>query len=75
MRFAAKLQGSFGIFETLENAKRIFEKTEKKRYYIDHGEQINLNCKIVVTSREWSSINILDFIKQANLLGLKIVRK
>ncbi|WP_107666385.1 hypothetical protein [Cyanothece sp. BG0011] len=72
--FPDYLQGSkYGVFLTLEEAKKIQEEKGKKRHFIKNEEVINLanNLKIAVCT-EWGIGNINSFIQKAQSLGFKI---
>ncbi|MGK7955424.1 MAG: hypothetical protein AB4063_09210 [Crocosphaera sp.] len=71
--FPDKLQGTFGVFSSLEEAKKIQEEKKKKRHFIKDEEVINLanNVKIAVCT-QWGIGNINNFIEAAQKLEFKI---
>jgi hypothetical protein len=64
--FPQNLQGSFGVFETKENAQEIFDRTGHKRYYLKSDEFIKLSDSIIATTNQWGIGNIGNFINHIN---------
>jgi hypothetical protein len=72
-KFPNRIQKSnFGVFDTLENAINVFQRTGHKRFYIKPEEEIQLIDEVIATCTEWNPWNIKDFLNQANQLGLQI---
>lgn len=71
-KFPDSIQGSFGVFDTTEKAKDIYERWGHKRHYIKEEETIKLQDQNISTCTQWNPMNIKNFIEQANELGLKI---
>ena len=74
------LQGSYGVFKTMEEAlKKMEESKEKdhggkyKRYYLDMP--IELNDATIVVCNQWGSDNIGDLIAVAKKNGAKITQE
>ncbi|MBS9781857.1 MAG: hypothetical protein KGV56_05115 [Gammaproteobacteria bacterium] len=59
---------SQGVFTTKDEAMKIFNKTERKRHYINPNEFIQLSDVVIATSTQWSVNTISEFIKIANKL-------
>jgi len=71
--FPARLQGNYGVFNTLEEATAIFNKSNHKRYYIKPQEVIDLADGVAIaTCNQWNPHNIQAFIEQADKHGLMI---
>lgn len=71
-KFPDYIQGSFGIFDTIENADSIYQRTGHKRHYIKPEEEINLLDANIATSTEWNPYNMKEFLNQVNKLGIKV---
>jgi hypothetical protein len=71
-KFPDFIQGSFGVFDTIENAYSIYQRSGHKRHYIKPEEEIKLLDETIATSTEWNPWNIKEFLKQANKFGLQI---
>lgn len=67
--FDKSLQGSLGVFDKVENAKKI--KDCAKRYFVNDSFVLKDGTEIVVCT-QWGIFNIVKFIKQASMLGYKI---
>ena len=75
-KFPKQIQGSYGVFDKFSRAEEIYTNGGRKRYYIKPSETINLiDGEIIATCTQWNPINIAEFIKVANGLGLKIELK
>ena len=75
-KFPKQIQGSYGVFDKFSRAEEIYTNGGRKRYYIKPSESINLiDGEIIATCTQWNPINIAEFIKVANGLGLKIELK
>lgn len=70
--FPKHLQGSFGVFTTIENAEQLKIRTNRRRHYIDSQRIIDLASCQIATSTEWNTENIAKFINRAKELGLRI---
>lgn len=71
-KFPDKIQGSFGVFDTKENAVDIYQRWGHKRHYINPDEEVKIDDAIIATCTQWNPENIKHFLNQANKLGLKI---
>ncbi|MDX8568142.1 hypothetical protein OZ668_09105 [Elizabethkingia sp. HX XZB] len=71
-KFPNKIQGSFGVFDTKDNAIDKYQRWGHKRHYINPDEVIKLNDCIIATCTQWNPENINRFINCSNELGLKI---
>ncbi len=71
-KFLDKIQGSFGVFDTKNNAEDIFQRWGHKRHYINSDEEIRLSDATIATCTQWNPENIKLFLDQSNKLGLKI---
>ncbi|WP_066833683.1 hypothetical protein [Rufibacter ruber] len=71
-KFPDKVQGSFGVFSTKDNAEEIFQRWGHKRHYIKPEEEIKLSDETIATCTQWNPDNIKQFLHQSNILGLKI---
>ena len=70
--FPKSIQGSFGVFDTKENANDIFQRWGHKRHYIKPEEEIVLMDETICTCTQWNPVNIKSFLNTSNQLGLKI---
>lgn len=68
-QFPDYLQGSLGVFDTLENAQEIYDRTGHKRHYLKPEELIKLSDSTIATSNQWGIRNIGKFINRAKKLG------
>ena len=68
--FDRSLQGSLGVVELLENAKKVAD--GPKRYFMKEEDVLTLNGLKVVVCTQWGIFNIVKFIKRAESLGFKI---
>ncbi|WP_430927945.1 hypothetical protein [Polaribacter marinivivus] len=68
-QFPDYLQGSLGVFDTLENAQEIYDRTGHKRHYLKPEELIKLSDSTIATSTQWGIRNIGKFINRAKKLG------
>ena len=67
--FPKNLQGSYGVFDTKENAQEIYDRTGHKRYYLKPDELIKLSDSIIATSNQWGIKGIKNFIKHVNSMN------
>ncbi len=67
--FPDYLQGSNGVFDTIENAQEIFDRTGHKRHYLKPEELIKLTDTTIATSNQWGVGNIEKFVENAQKLG------
>jgi len=63
-KFPKHLQGSYGVFDTVETALEISNK--RKRHYIKAEELIKLSDSIVSTCTQWGVGNIVKFVNHVN---------
>jgi len=70
--FPQDLQGTFGVFASFDQAKKILEEKGYKRYYMDNSELIHLSDETISVSKEWGKGNINKLINHAKSLGYKI---
>ena len=71
--FPRELQGSSGVFATLENANNIFSETGRKRHFIKTHEVLRLqNGQEIAASNQWGKGNIDWFLENARKLGYKV---
>ncbi len=70
--FPRKLQGSLGVFDTIETAEDIYQRWGHKRHYIKPEEVIKLKDSSIATCTQWNPTNIHAFINRARDLGLRI---
>ncbi len=73
--FPDDLQGNLGVFDKLEIAEDIYQKTGHKRYYIKPEETIDLKDAAIATCTQWNPTNINAFVNRARDLGLSIELK
>jgi hypothetical protein len=71
--FPKKLQGSYGVVDTFENATRIYTGTERKhkRHFLKDKITLRSGQQIVVCT-EWGIGNINQFINKAREIGYNI---
>ena len=71
--FPRKLQGSRGVFTTLEHGLEIQERTGTKRHLIEEGETVQLaDGKNIAVSSMWGADNLKRFLTRAHELGYEI---
>jgi hypothetical protein len=63
--FPKSLQGSFGVFTTLENALDIFRRYRYKRHFIKEDETILLGSQEIAICSQWGIGNIKNIIQLA----------
>lgn len=77
--FPASLRGvkskGWGCFASLSDAKRIAEKTQFKRHFLETSEAIRLKEGAIAVSTQWGIGNIDKFINNARRLGFNIKKK
>ena len=66
--FVKNINGQYNIVDYYDNAKQKYP----ERYFFDYA--INLDQEIVVCN-QWGKDNIKDFLKKADELGYKIIKK
>lgn len=64
--FPKSIQGSSGVFTNQEEARKIFNETNRKRYYIKPEELIKLSDSIIASCNQWNPHNIKVFIDHVN---------
>lgn len=74
-KFPDPIQGSLGVFKTLEQAQEILDRTGHRRHHIKPHETIKLIDQTISTCTQWKTSNISRFIKNALDLGFKIELK
>lgn len=70
--FPKHLQGSSGVFSTIEQATDIETKTTRRRHFLKPDEQIILSDSIIAVSSQWGIKNINNFIIKAKEIGFNI---
>ena len=70
--FPHDLQGTFGVFASFDQAKKMLEEKGYKRYYMRDSELIHLSDETISVSKEWGMGNIKKLINHAKSLGYKI---
>jgi hypothetical protein len=71
--FPRKLQGNLGVFDSIEKARTIKERTGTKRHLIEEGETINLaDGGEIAVSAMWGADNLQRFLTVARNLGFEI---
>lgn len=71
--FPRKLQGSYGVFATLEHGREIQERTGNKRHLIEEGETVQLaDGANIAVSGMWGADNLKRFLVCARELGYEI---
>ncbi len=63
------LQGTMGVFKTVEQAQEIYNKTTYKRHYLKPEEVIQLSDIAIATCNQWGVGNIEHFIAHINKFG------
>ena len=72
--FPKKLQGSWGVFDTLDNAEEIVSQSNRKRHFIQPEEIIKLKDALIAVCSQWGSDNIGNIEKKATELGYDVKR-
>lgn len=72
MAFPKACQGNMGVFSTLDEANKIFSRTNLKRHFLKPDEIIELGDTKIAVSNQWGVGNIDGFIKRAEENGFKI---
>ena len=70
--FPQDLQGTFGVFSSFDQAKKMLAEKGYKRYYMRDSELIHLSDETISVSKEWGKGNINNLINHAKSLGYKI---
>lgn len=70
--FPLNLQGTLGVFKTIEEATEIYNTTGHKRHFIKPNEQIKLSDCVIAVSNQWGIGNITGFINHAKKLDYTI---
>ena len=70
--FPKKLEGSRGVFDSLEKAKEIYNRSNRKRHFIKPEEIIMLKDTKIVVSTQWGIRNINNILKKAKELKYKV---
>ena len=71
--FPRKLQGSYGVFATLEHGREISERTGNKRHLIEEDEIVQLaDGKLIAVSAMWGADNLKRFLMRARELGYEV---
>ena len=73
--FPDHLQGTLGVFDSVENATAIYNNSGYKRHYINPEELITLKDVTISVTTQWGRGNIDYFINCAKNLKLKIELK
>lgn len=73
--FPDHLQGTLGVFDSVENATAIYNNSGYKRHYINPEELITLKDVTISVTTQWGRGNIDYFINCAKNLNLKIELK
>lgn len=68
--FDKSLQGSLGVVELYENAKKVSDAS--KRFFMKEEDVLILNNQKAVVCTQWGIFNIVKFVKQAQILGYNI---
>ena len=68
--FDKSLQGSLGVFDKYENAKKVSD--AGKRFFMKESDIINLIDAKIAVCTQWGIFNIVKFITQAQALGFGI---
>lgn len=70
--FPKCVQGSFGVFDTEQNAIDIAAKSGRDRHFINPSDVIALSDGKIAISNQWNPKNIFSFISRATELGYQI---
>lgn len=70
--FPRKLQGHYGCFDTLDKAQRLLDEQGYIRFFLKPEEIIDLSDQRIAVCNQWGIGNIVDFVKTARSLGMKI---
>lgn len=65
-------RGSYGVFNSLNDAEKIFADSGYKRHFIQPDEVIKLKDETIAVCNQWGVRNIDNFINKAKNLGFKI---
>ncbi len=60
---------SLGVFMEYEKAKEIYDRTGRKRHYLNPEELIKLSDSVIATCNQWGIGNIVHFVKHMNSMG------
>ncbi|CEM62043.1 endonuclease NucS domain-containing protein [Treponema phagedenis] len=70
--FPKRIRGSYGVFDTLENANKIFQRANRARHLLNEEDILCVgNIKIAVCG-EWEKNNFAEFLNCARALGYTI---
>ena len=70
--FPKKLEGSWGVFDTLDNAEGIFARSNRKRHFLKPEEIIKLNDSKIAVCTQWGMRNINNIIEKAAELNYEV---
>ncbi len=72
--FPRNIEGSWGVFDTVENAYKIINrsKSKKKRHFIKPEEIIQLKDVKVAVCTQWGTRNIGNILEKAEQLNYKV---
>ena len=71
--FPDELQGSMGVFQKLDDARKSYVERNQKRYFIKLDEVLTTGDGIqIAVSTQWSKDNITGFCESAKKLGFSI---
>jgi hypothetical protein len=69
--FPRRLQGTYGVVDTFENANEIYTRTKLQRHFLDNIIRLRSGQQIVVCT-QWRIDNINQFINKAREIGYDI---
>jgi hypothetical protein len=70
--FPKTVQGTLGVFVTLDEAQKIYEKYEYKRHFIKEDEVLKVGAIKIAVCSQWGIGNIGRLIERAKALGYKV---
>lgn len=70
--FPRKLEGSWGVFDTVEKAMEIFNRSKRKRHFLAPEEIIQLGDEKIAVCTQWGTRNIGNISKKAKELEYEI---
>lgn len=72
--FPKKLEGSWGVFDTVESAMDIFNRSKRKRHFLAPDEIVQLQDEKIVVCTQWGTRNIDNILEKAKQLKYEITK-
>jgi hypothetical protein len=70
--FPKEVQGTLGVFATLDDAQEIYQESEIKRHFIEEDEVLKVGATTIAVCSQWGIGNIGKLIKLVKALNYKV---